>query len=106
MSVLLVLQCQCELCVPWWIWKIVKSVAVSPDDPCGHLLIPPDLVRCDEVLRDLDSAAATRSVTKIIPAASRRWRRWIDIDGLFLGPGDPLPERAELAYDVRDPWNF
>ena len=63
------------------------------------------LVCSYEFEQDVALAAETTPVTKVIPAAPRRWRRWIDVVGLFSGPGDPLVERAELADDVRDPWS-
>ncbi len=78
---------------------------MSPEDPCKRWLMAPEFVRCHEFEQDATSATPTRPVTRISPAASRRWRQWIDITGLFSGLGDPLAERAELAYDVRDPWN-
>ena len=79
---------------------------MNTEDPCKRWLIAPKLVRSQEFEQDVTLAAETTPVTKVIPAGPRRWSRWIDIVGLFSGPGDPLVERAELPDDVRDPWGL
>jgi prevent-host-death family protein len=65
-----------------------------------------DLIRRVEAGEEIAITVAGRPAARLIPAASRTWRSWLDVAGLFAGPGDPAwaTDRDEIADNVRDPW--
>ncbi|WP_197745490.1 type II toxin-antitoxin system Phd/YefM family antitoxin [Mycobacterium shinjukuense] len=65
-----------------------------------------DLVRRAEDGEEITITVAGRPGARLVPAAPRTWRRWVDVAELFAGSADPAwdGDRAALENDVRDPW--
>jgi prevent-host-death family protein len=65
-----------------------------------------ELVRRVEEGEEIVITVAGRPGARLVPAARRAWRQWVDIADLFAGPEDSAwtADRDELAHDVRDPW--
>ena len=65
-----------------------------------------ELVRRAEEGEEITITVAGRPGARLVPAASRTWRRWADVAELFAGPADPAwnDDREEIAHEVRDPW--
>jgi antitoxin (DNA-binding transcriptional repressor) of toxin-antitoxin stability system len=65
----------------------------------------PDLVRREEDGEEIEITLAVRLAARLVPAASRRWRRWEDVADLFGGRPDPDWDRDRDLIDqsVTDP---
>jgi prevent-host-death family protein len=65
-----------------------------------------ELVRRVEEGEEITITVAGRPGARLVPAASRTWRRWAEVSELFAGPADFAWEadREAIAHDVRDPW--
>lgn len=66
-----------------------------------------ELVRRAEAGEEVTVTVAGRPSVRLVPAASRTWRRWEEIAELFSGPEDPSWEqdRDRIDHELRDPWN-
>jgi prevent-host-death family protein len=65
-----------------------------------------ELVRRAEEGEEITITVAGRPGARLVPAASRAWRRWADVSELFAGPADPAwnADREAIAQEIRDPW--
>jgi len=65
-----------------------------------------ELVRRVEEGEEITITVAGRPGARLVPAASRAWRRWADVSELFAGPADPAwnADREAIAQEIRDPW--
>jgi len=65
-----------------------------------------DLVRRVENGEEIEITVAGRLAARLVPAAPRRWQRWIDVADLFAGRPDPDWERDRALIDqsVTNPW--
>ena len=65
-----------------------------------------DLVRRVEDGEEIEITVAGRLAARLVPAAPRRWQRWVDIAGLFAGQPDPDWDRDRDLIDqsVANPW--
>jgi prevent-host-death family protein len=65
-----------------------------------------ELVRRAEGGEEITITVAGRPGARLVPAASRAWRRWVDVSELFAGPADPTwnADREAIAQEIRDPW--
>lgn len=65
-----------------------------------------ELVRRAEQGEEITITVAGRPGARLVPAASRSWRRWADVAELFAGPADPAwpADREAIADQIRDPW--
>jgi prevent-host-death family protein len=65
-----------------------------------------ELVRRAEEGEEITITVAGRPGARLVPAAPRTWRRWVDVAELFAGPADPAwnTDREAIAHEVRDPW--
>lgn len=54
----------------------------------------------------IDVTVSGRLAARIVPAAPRRWRRWVDIADMFDGQPDPDWERDRDLIDQSqtNPW--
>jgi prevent-host-death family protein len=65
-----------------------------------------DLVRRVEDGEEIEITVAGRLAARLVPAAPRRWQRWVDIADLFAGRPDPDWDRDRDLIDqsVANPW--
>lgn len=65
-----------------------------------------ELVRRAQAGEEVTVTVAGRPSARLVPAASRTWRRWDDIAELFNGPEDPAwkKDRDRIDQELRDPW--
>ncbi|MGH2915030.1 MAG: type II toxin-antitoxin system Phd/YefM family antitoxin [Solirubrobacteraceae bacterium] len=65
-----------------------------------------ELVRRAQAGEEVTVTVAGRPSARLVPAASRTWRRWDEIAELFRGPGDPFwkQDRDRIDQELRDPW--
>jgi prevent-host-death family protein len=65
-----------------------------------------DLVRRVEAGEEVTITVAGRASARLVPANTRSWRTWTDVEELFSGPADPTWERDRDLIDseIRDPW--
>ncbi|GAA0311318.1 type II toxin-antitoxin system prevent-host-death family antitoxin [Kineococcus aurantiacus] len=65
-----------------------------------------DLVRRVEAGEEVTITVAGRASARLVPATTRTWRSWPDVEELFSGPADPTWEqdRELIDSEVRDPW--
>jgi len=65
-----------------------------------------ELVRRAEEGEEITITVSGRPGARLVPAASRVWRRWADVAELFAGPADPVwdADREAIADQIRDPW--
>ncbi len=65
-----------------------------------------DLVRRAEAGEEVTITVAGRASARLVPAVSRSWRSWSEVEDLFAGPADPTWEQDRNLIDphVSDPW--
>lgn len=65
-----------------------------------------ELVRRVEDGEAIDITVAGRLAARLVPAAPRRWQRWIDVAGLFHGHDDPewTSDRDRIDQQIDNPW--
>lgn len=65
-----------------------------------------DLVRRVEEGEEITITVSGRTSARLVPAATRIWRRWADVAELFSGPADAYwdADREQIAHHLRDPW--
>ncbi|NAZ84468.1 type II toxin-antitoxin system prevent-host-death family antitoxin [Kineococcus sp. R8] len=65
-----------------------------------------DLVRRVEAGEEVTITVAGRASARLVPANTRSWRTWSDVEELFSGPGDPTWEqdRELIDTEITDPW--
>jgi prevent-host-death family protein len=65
-----------------------------------------ELLRRVEAGEEVTVTVAGRPTARLVPAASRNWRRWDEVAELFDGPPDPAWEddRDRIDQELRDPW--
>lgn len=65
-----------------------------------------DLVRRVEAGEEVTITVAGRASARLVPASTRSWRSWSDVEELFSGPGDPSWDRDRELVDseITDPW--
>lgn len=64
------------------------------------------LVKRAEEGEEITITVAGRPGARLVPAASRSWRQWIDVADLFTGPADPAwnTDREAISDHLLDPW--
>ena len=64
------------------------------------------LVRRVEDGEEIEITVAGRLAARMVPAAPRRWQRWVDVADLFVGRPDPDWDRDRDLIDqsVANPW--
>lgn len=65
-----------------------------------------ELVRRAEEGEEITITVAGRPGARLVSAAPRIWRRWVDVAELFAGPADPAwnADREAIVHQLRDPW--
>jgi len=63
-------------------------------------------VRRVENGEEIEVTVAGRLAARLVPAAPRRWQRWVDVEDLFVGRPDPDWEcdRELIDQSVTNPW--
>lgn len=66
-----------------------------------------ELVRRVEAGEELGVTVSGRLAARLVPATTRRWRRWDDLRELFDGPADSAweSERDLTDQSIRNPWD-
>ena len=65
-----------------------------------------ELVRRVEAGEEVTITVAGRASARLVPAGTRSWRSWSDVEELFAGPADPTwaHDRDLVDSEVTDPW--
>ena len=65
-----------------------------------------ELVRRVQAGEEVTVTVAGRPSARLVPAATRTWRRWDEVADLFGGPADPAwqDDRERIDQELRDPW--
>jgi len=65
-----------------------------------------ELVRKVEAGEEITITVAGRPSARLVPTASRTWRRWDEIGELFRGPGDDdwEQDRHRVDQELGDRW--
>jgi prevent-host-death family protein len=65
-----------------------------------------ELVRDVEAGEELTITVSGRATARLVPAATRTWRKGSDLAGLFRGQDDPdwAVDRDLIDQQMRDPW--
>jgi len=63
------------------------------------------LVRRAEAGEEVTITVAGRARARLVPASTRSWRSWSDVEDLFSGPEDPRWDRDRqlIDHDIVDP---
>ena len=65
-----------------------------------------ELVRRVESGEEVTITVAGRPAVRLVPASTRVWRSWTEIEDLFSGPADTAWEqdRDRIDQEFGDPW--
>jgi len=66
-----------------------------------------ELLRRVEAGEEVTITVAGRDSARLVPANSRTWRTWADVEDLFAGPPDPTwgTDRDLVDGDLHNPWD-